>query len=72
MSATHKAYDVAIIGAGISGIGAAIKLLEMGNQDFMVLEKASDLGGTWRDNTYPGCECDEPGGAGMAGFHLWR
>lgn len=69
MSATHKAYDVAIIGAGISGIGAAIKLLEMGNQDFVVLEKASDLGGTWRDNTYPGCECDVPSALYSYSFH---
>lgn len=53
-------YDVLIIGAGISGIGASIKLIESGNRDFVVLEKASDLGGTWRDNTYPGCECDVP------------
>lgn len=53
-------HDVLIIGAGISGIGAAIKLIEMGNRDFVILEKAHDLGGTWRDNTYPGCECDVP------------
>jgi len=38
----------------------AIKLLESGRDDFVVLEKADDVGGTWRDNTYPGCECDIP------------
>lgn len=52
--------EVLVIGAGVSGIGAAIKLLETGVQDFVVLEKADSLGGTWRDNTYPGCACDVP------------
>lgn len=51
---------VAILGAGFAGIGMAIKLRERGRHDFVILEKASDLGGTWRDNTYPGCGCDVP------------
>lgn len=60
--ATNKphTYDVIVIGAGISGIGAGIRLLGEGFQNFLILEKAADLGGTWRDNTYPGCECDVP------------
>ncbi|MFI5642980.1 flavin-containing monooxygenase [Kitasatospora sp. NPDC051705] len=49
---------VAVIGAGISGLGAAIRLLQTGTDDFLVFERAHDLGGTWRDNTYPGCACD--------------
>ncbi|NRQ38038.1 NAD(P)/FAD-dependent oxidoreductase [Nonomuraea sp. NN258] len=49
-----------IIGSGFSGIGMAIKLKEAGYHDFVILEKADDLGGTWRDNTYPGCACDVP------------
>lgn len=49
---------VAIIGAGFSGIGAAIKLLESGERDFLVFEAAQELGGVWRDNVYPGCACD--------------
>lgn len=53
-------YDVLIIGAGISGLGAGIKLLENDFSNFAILEKASGVGGTWRDNTYPGCECDVP------------
>ena len=53
-------YEVVIVGAGISGIGAAIRLLKDGFENFVILEKADDLGGTWRDNTYPGCECDVP------------
>lgn len=52
--------DVVVIGAGISGIGAAIRLQQIGVRDFVVLEKADRLGGTWRDNTYPGCACDVP------------
>ncbi|WP_420472678.1 alpha/beta hydrolase fold domain-containing protein [Noviherbaspirillum sp. ST9] len=52
--------DVAIIGSGFSGLGMAIKLKESGNNDFVILEKAQDIGGTWRENTYPGCACDVP------------
>jgi len=51
---------VAIIGSGFGGIGAAIRLQRAGIKDFVILERASDLGGTWRDNTYPGCRCDVP------------
>jgi cation diffusion facilitator CzcD-associated flavoprotein CzcO len=51
---------VAILGAGFGGIAMAIELAERGREDFLILEKASDLGGTWRDNTYPGCGCDVP------------
>lgn len=51
---------VAILGTGFGGIASAIKLQEAGYDDFVVLERASDLGGTWRDNSYPGCACDVP------------
>lgn len=47
-----------IIGAGFSGLGAAIKLKQAGHTDMVILERAEDVGGTWRDNTYPGCRCD--------------
>lgn len=50
----------AIIGAGMSGILSAIKLREAGFDDFAIYEKASRLGGTWRENTYPGIACDVP------------
>ncbi|NEA33441.1 NAD(P)/FAD-dependent oxidoreductase [Streptomyces sp. SID13031] len=53
-------HEVLIVGAGASGIGAAIRLQQAGITSFVVLEKASSLGGTWRDNTYPGCACDVP------------
>ncbi len=52
--------DVVIIGSGFSGICMAITLKQAGRHDFIILEKSSDLGGTWRDNTYPGCACDVP------------
>ena len=51
-------HQVAIVGAGFSGLGMAIRLKQAGIDDFVVLERAGDLGGTWRDNTYPGCQCD--------------
>lgn len=49
---------VAIIGSGFGGLGTAIRLKQQGMHDFVVLERAGDVGGTWRDNTYPGCACD--------------
>ncbi len=49
-----------VIGAGFGGLCMGIKLKEAGYQDFLILEKAADLGGTWRENTYPGAECDIP------------
>ncbi len=51
---------VAIVGTGFSGLGLAIGLKERGIDDFVVLERADDIGGTWRDNTYPGAACDVP------------
>ncbi len=54
------AVRIAVIGAGFGGLGAALRLKQRGYHDFVVLEKAGDLGGTWRDNSYPGCACDIP------------
>ncbi|MBW0273451.1 4-hydroxyacetophenone monooxygenase [Nocardia sp. MH4] len=51
---------VAIIGAGFAGLGVAMRLRRLGITDFVVFERASDIGGTWRDNTYPGAGCDVP------------
>ena len=51
---------IAIIGAGFAGLCMAIRLKQAGYDDFVILEKNDDLGGTWRDNTYPGCACDVP------------
>jgi cation diffusion facilitator CzcD-associated flavoprotein CzcO len=51
---------VAVVGSGFSGIGSAVSLKRQGIDDFVLLERASSVGGTWRDNTYPGCACDVP------------
>jgi cation diffusion facilitator CzcD-associated flavoprotein CzcO len=53
-------HRIAIVGSGFSGLGMAVRLKQEGIHDFAVLERAQDLGGTWRDNTYPGCACDVP------------
>jgi cation diffusion facilitator CzcD-associated flavoprotein CzcO len=53
-------YRVAVVGAGFGGIGMALALQQAGIRDFVVVDRASDLGGTWRDNTYPGLACDVP------------
>src|SRR6185503_9422407 len=52
--------DVAIVGGGFAGVGMAIALLRAGRRDFVVLERDGDVGGTWHQNTYPGCACDVP------------
>jgi cation diffusion facilitator CzcD-associated flavoprotein CzcO len=52
--------DHLIVGSGFAGLCAAIKLIDDGETDFVVIEKAGDVGGTWRDNTYPGACCDVP------------
>ncbi len=49
-----------IVGAGFGGLGTAIRLRQAGIEDFVVLEKAANVGGTWEANTYPGCQCDVP------------
>ena len=51
---------VAIIGSGFGGIGTAIRLKQSGIADFVIFERASDVGGVWRDNSYPGAACDVP------------
>ena len=53
-------HRVAVVGSGFSGLGMAIRLKQEGIDDFVVLERAQALGGTWRENTYPGCACDVP------------
>src|SRR5262249_8086851 len=58
--AGHSSYRVVVVGAGFGGIGMAIALQRAGVEDFIVVDEADDLGGTWRDNTYPGACCDVP------------
>ena len=58
--AEFSSYRVVVVGAGFGGIGMAAALKRAGIEDFLVIDKAEDLGGTWRDNTYPGLACDVP------------
>jgi cation diffusion facilitator CzcD-associated flavoprotein CzcO len=53
-------HRIAIVGTGFAGLGAAIRLKQAGIEDFVVLERGGDVGGTWHVNTYPGCQCDIP------------
>jgi len=53
-------FPIVIIGAGFAGIGTAVKLLQAGIRSFTIIERADEIGGTWRDNTYPGAACDVP------------
>jgi cation diffusion facilitator CzcD-associated flavoprotein CzcO len=52
--------SVLIVGSGFAGLGAAIRLAKAGRNDYVVIERGSEVGGTWRDNTYPGAACDVP------------
>lgn len=52
--------DIVVVGSGFAGLGMGIRLRRAGRHDFLILEQASSLGGTWRDNVYPGCACDVP------------
>ncbi|MFI6689440.1 flavin-containing monooxygenase [Streptomyces sp. NPDC050485] len=58
--AQYEHVRVAVIGSGFGGLGAAVRLRREGITDFVVLERAGSVGGTWRDNSYPGCACDVP------------
>ncbi len=51
-------HRIIVVGTGFAGLGMGVKLREQGEEDFVLLERAGDVGGTWRDNTYPGCACD--------------
>ncbi|MBT8139297.1 MAG: NAD(P)/FAD-dependent oxidoreductase [Gammaproteobacteria bacterium] len=55
---SEQLYDAIIVGAGFSGIAMAIALQRKGIQNYLILEEANEVGGTWRENTYPGAECD--------------
>ncbi|CAA0103924.1 Baeyer-Villiger monooxygenase [Zhongshania aliphaticivorans] len=57
---TPSKTDILIVGTGFAGLGMAIRLKEMGIENFVIIERASDVGGTWRDNRYPGAACDVP------------
>lgn len=60
VAGTPPDFAVGIIGAGFAGIIAAMQLQKQGRNNFIIFERADQVGGTWRDNTYPGCACDVP------------
>ena len=59
-AADTRYVNTLIIGSGFAGLGAAIKLAQAGITDYVVVERGNDVGGTWRDNSYPGAACDVP------------
>jgi cation diffusion facilitator CzcD-associated flavoprotein CzcO len=60
ISQAHQTCQVLIIGTGFGGLGMAIQLQKSGVSEFLLLEKSNAIGGTWRDNSYPGAACDVP------------
>ena len=60
MSASPTEVDVLVVGTGFAGLGMAVQLQRAGRTGFVVLERGDEVGGTWRDNTYPGAACDVP------------
>ena len=57
---TDRRPSIAIVGAGFGGLAAAIELKRAGHDDLVILERGDDVGGVWRENTYPGAACDVP------------
>jgi cation diffusion facilitator CzcD-associated flavoprotein CzcO len=68
MTAPRSDFPIAILGAGFAGIGMAIQLKKAGIHSFTIFERAAEIGGTWRDNTYPGAACDVPSHAYSLSF----
>ena len=60
MPAANRVHQTLIVGAGFTGLGTAIKLRQAGVEDIVIVERGDSVGGTWRDNTYPGVACDIP------------
>ncbi len=60
MQAKGQRSKILIVGSGFGGLGMAIRLKQQGIHDFKIIERAAEVGGTWRDNTYPGVACDVP------------
>ncbi len=71
MEGRSRPLRCAVIGAGMAGILTAVKLSESGLGDFTVYEKGDRVGGTWRENTYPGLSCDVPSHLYSYSFALW-
>ncbi|GGK69091.1 flavin-containing monooxygenase [Nocardia camponoti] len=72
MSAPTPRHRVVIVGAGFGGLTMGAELLDAGIHDFLILEEGPDVGGVWRENTYPGCSCDVPSHLYSFAFDSWR
>ncbi|HEX8768193.1 MAG TPA: NAD(P)/FAD-dependent oxidoreductase, partial [Jatrophihabitans sp.] len=59
-AALPERVSILIVGAGFGGLATAVKLAAGGEQDFLCIDRGAEVGGTWRDNTYPGATCDVP------------
>lgn len=70
--AASEHVEVAIVGAGFAGLAAAMELQAVGIDDVVILERGDDLGGTWRDNIYPGVACDVPAALYAFARHPWH
>ncbi|AGN19947.1 hypothetical protein J433_15097 [Corynebacterium glutamicum MT] len=70
MTTTEAIYKrTVIVGSGFAGLGMGAQLKRRGDHDFVIIERADDVGGTWRDNTYPGAACDVPSHLYSFSFH---
>jgi cation diffusion facilitator CzcD-associated flavoprotein CzcO len=72
MDSKRSDLEIVIIGAGFGGLGMGVSLLRAGIRDFLIFEKGDDVGGIWRDNTYPGCSCDVPSHLYSFSFQPYR
>ncbi|RYE41689.1 MAG: NAD(P)/FAD-dependent oxidoreductase [Hyphomicrobiales bacterium] len=70
IDSANTEFDVLIIGTGFSGLAMGAQLKRRGRNDFVILERADDVGGTWRDNHYPGAACDQPSHMYSLSFRL--
>ncbi|MFC9962805.1 flavin-containing monooxygenase [Nocardia ignorata] len=65
-------YEVVVVGAGFGGLTMAWELQEAGVRNFLILEEGPEVGGVWRENTYPGCSCDVPAHLYSLAFDPYR
>ena len=65
-------YKVVVVGAGFGGLTMGAALRAAGIDDFVILEEGNDVGGVWRESTYPGCACDVPSLLYSFGFDPYR
>src|SRR5699024_7024658 len=60
VAGSGRVVEAFVLGAGVCGVAAAIRMQDEGLTDIVIADRAPDIGGTWHHNTYPGCACDIP------------